>query len=167
MRNHRPGRSGCLSEQQLVAMATGDALLAERGHVSACAGCARRVAEIGAELRLIVGALRSDGAEAGLVRRPRRFVWIGATAAAAALAIVAIGLGVQGPSQISVPPAAAEQRAFLESISRAMFVAQGYDRWLQGSYPVSTLDAGRACGWGSLAMPCDVAWAADDDRIGR
>ena len=149
--------SECLSRRQLIAVATDDAPPSLRAHVATCDDCRRRLTVVEGDLGLIAAALRADDGLATQAGRGPYRRWAPAIAVAAAAVLIALGQ-IAGFS--SLPNG--ESRAFLQSISGSLFMAQSYDRLLDTAPPA---DAEEPCGWGSLAMPCGAAaWVTADAR---
>jgi len=154
--------SECLSRRQLIAVATDDAPPSLRAHVATCDDCRRRLTVVEGDLGLIAAALRADDGVATQAGRGPYRRWAPAIAVAAAAVLIALGIGVRARAPVSVPSSAGESRAFLQSISGSLFMAQSYDRLLDTAPPA---DAEEPCGWGSLAMPCGAAaWVTADAR---
>jgi hypothetical protein len=155
MVHEQMGPSVCVSERALIALATGDADSRASAHVTACRSCQCRLAAVETDLIAIVSALCAAPATPQRGHRLRRRVWIAATAAAAAVAIIAFfGVGVRARMEPSSVMPVADPPAFLRVVSESMFVRPAYDPALQPREAL--LDGRRVCTWGSLSMPCEA-----------
>jgi len=164
MAHDEAGPSGCVSERALLALATGDGDSRASAHLTACRSCQRRLAAVETDLIAIVSALSAASVTPQAGHRSRRRVWIAATAAAA-VTIIALGVGVRARTQPSLVVPAADPPAFLRVVSESMFVTPAYDPAVQ--LREASLDGRRACTWGSVSMPCEaLAWAGDAERPG-
>src|SRR5437763_10616703 len=96
MVHDQAGANACVSERGLIALATGDGDSRASAHVTACRSCQHRLAALETDLIAIVSALCAAPAAPQAAPRSRRRVWIAATAAAAAGAIIAFGVSLRG-----------------------------------------------------------------------
>jgi hypothetical protein len=147
--------SGCVTEPELVALATGDGTAAVRAHAAACDACATRLSALERDLSQLRHALERPPARLAARRRP----WIPLAAAAAlstALLVVALA-PLRSATPAGTDTAAASELD--EALSRALFADAGFAVDDEGSDDralAAALNGGALCG-GGYGDDCSTA----------
>ena len=118
--------TACITERQLVALATGDGDTASRAHTAACTACAARLAALDRDLSLLRVALRDAPASAPAAVRHR--AWL--PFAAAAVLSAALLLFTLPPVRTTTPVAVASGEPtteFGEALASALFADASLD----------------------------------------
>jgi hypothetical protein len=139
--------NSCVSEEALVAVATGEGTRAERAHLRECPRCAARAEALGDDLRLLREAL-FEAPLPGAVRVPRRH-WMPIAGALAATAMLALawaapwrGAPPSGPGVGQMASLTLDVSVALFDPSRTASVAPGPD----SAYLEAALNGGWSCG---------------------
>lgn len=109
----------CVSEETLVAIATGDATAAERAHARECPRCAARALALADDLRLLRRALVEEALPAA-TRMPRRH-WLPVAGALAATAMLALVWTAPWHATRSRPVYVAQLSSLARDVSFALF----------------------------------------------
>jgi hypothetical protein len=140
--------TACITERQLVELATGDGVAATRAHAAACTECASRLTALEGDLSLLRVALRDVPAPAAARRRP----WL--PFAAAAVMSAAVLLFTLTPVRTTAPVgvASGEPTAeFGEALTNALFADASLDSEEVGSDDrnlAAALNGGALCDGG-------------------
>lgn len=114
----------CITERQLIELATGDGDAAARTHAVACAACAARLAALERDLSLLRHALRGAPAPIAV----RRLPWV-PVVAAAAIGVTLLLLTVI-PARLAAPSVAAGSvptAEFSAALANAIFADASLD----------------------------------------
>ena len=116
--------TACLSERELVELATGDGDATMRAHAAACAGCTARLGALERDLSLLRVALREAPAGAR-VRRP----WLPFAAATATAVAAALLLFTLTPLRPAAPVVASTEPTteFGDALANALFADASLD----------------------------------------
>jgi hypothetical protein len=148
----------CVSDESLVAIATGEGTAAERAHLRACRRCAERASALNDDLRVVRHALLEGPLPT--TARPARWAWLPVTGALAATAVVAL-VWAASPAMRAHPPSAAPLASLASDVSVAVFDAP--DRSVaahasDSAYLEAALNGGWPCGEDGLyGVDCGAA----------
>lgn len=140
--------NSCMSEESLVALATGEGTAAERAHVRECPRCAARYGALDDDLRLLRQALLEEPLPAA-ARAPRVRWRMPVGVALAATALLALVWAAPWRSAPTALPAGAFQVSGLaRDVSAALFApSQAVTVQLSDSaYFEAAIDGGWPCG---------------------
>ena len=148
----------CVSDEALVAIATGESTGAARAHLRTCRHCAERASALNDDLRLVRHALLEGPLPT--VVRPARWAWLPVTGALATAAVVAL-VWAASPMMRAHPPSDAAFASLASDVSLAVFDAPERAVAAHASdsaYLQAALNGGWPCGEDGLyGVDCGAA----------
>ncbi len=149
----------CMTEEILVAAATGDATAAERAHVRECPRCAARAVALDDDLRLLHRALVEEPLP-GAMRVPRRR-WMPVAGALAAAAMLALVWAAPWNATRPRPAYVAQMSSLARDVSFALFDPSqqvAVSQLSDSAYLQAALGGGWPCGGPGLhGVDCGAA----------